>query len=256
MKEIKEELIIFSHDGKYQQTRKILINKYGNYIKTYIDADNFLFFSSEEDNKKENLLGTYNLITNRLKKITTLLKDKTFYVEDYNLTLPDRDVLATTIFTYNKGKILFGRNDKYLINILDMKTKKTTSFSIIGRKGNKFTKQSKQKNFSFLKSYLKKKHIKQLVRNCPDRLTYFSKIIVDKKGLIYVFVPDFEKENSYDLDIFSPQGKYLYHSIIKIPEEFNRISNLSINGNSIYCKAEDESGEIKLVKFFITQPQI
>lgn len=251
----KGRINYFSFDGKYTQTRIISKHKYGNELKTYIDVNHFLFFSSEEENKKEDLLGIYNIITNNLKKITTLPKDDTFYIEKYNLTLHSPIALPTTLFAYDRGKIYFGRSDKYLINILDIEKNTTTSFSIIGREGNKFTKQSKMKNFSFLKSYLNKKHMKQLIKNCPDKLTYFTKIQVDINRLIYVFVPNVEKKKSYHMDIFSMDGRYLYKSIIKIPEKFNRISNLTICGNSIYCKAEDKSGEIKILKFFISVPQ-
>jgi hypothetical protein len=69
-------------------------------------------------------------------------------------------------------------------------------------------------------------------------------------------VPDWEKTNSLEIDIFSPEGKYLYHSIIRIPDEYNKIRNLTFNYKDLYFTAEDQNGEIKLVKFNITSPTI
>lgn len=73
-------------------------------------------------------------------------------------------------------------------------------------------------------------------------------------GLIYVFVPGWEKANSFEIDIFSPRGKYIYHSIIQIPDEYSKIRHLTFNYKELYFCAEDKQGEIKLVKFYITPP--
>ncbi len=78
--------------------------------------------------------------------------------------------------------------------------------------------------------------------------------MIDKTGLIYVFVPDWETKNSYEIDIFSPKGEFLRHSIVKIPGEYTKIRNFTIGANAIYFTAEDDQGLGKLVKFDISPP--
>ena len=245
----------FSHSGKYKMTRKVLKMKYGNYVNTYINENEFLFFLPENNKRKKSLLGIYNLVNNTYKVIAKMQQDKVFYIKEKHLTSPNRNILASTIFTYNNGKILFGRNDKYLINILDLKTKNSFSFSVLGRKRNELEKKYKEKTFEYLRPYLEKKHIKRLIKNCPDKLTYFNRILIDNRGLIYVFIPHLNVRNFYELDIFSSQGKYLYHSIIKIPDKFYNVKDISFGKNCIYFYAENKDGEIKLVKFSIIQPK-
>lgn len=137
---------------------------------------------------------------------------------------------------------------------MDLKTNETITLSITGRKGRKIRETTKKKIFE---SYpINKQLIKLLIEKCPDRTNFFNRILINKMGLIYVFVPDWEKKNSYEIDIFSPKGEYLFHSIIKIPDEYTKIRNLTFNYSELYFTAEDKQGENKLVKFHITPPTI
>ena len=108
----------------------------------------------------------------------------------------------------------------------------------------------------FVKPNISKRLSKLLIEKCPDRVTCFYRIFVNKDGLIYIFVSDLKRTNSYELDIFSHSGKYIYHSLINIPKEFSNIRNLVFKNNNLYCTAEDENREIKLIKFTITSPNI
>lgn len=239
----------FLHDGTFKETKRILNPKYSTALKTFVTPHRFLFF--------KDFLGIYNLATDEIKKIAEMPPDKPLSVStenEGNITLHNSDIATATICTQFEGKkVFYGRNDQYRITGTDLETKKTIPFSLTQRKGRKILETTKKKIFE---SYpLNKKLIKLLIEKCPDRTNFFNRIVINKKGLIYVFIPDWEKKKSFEIDIFSPKGVYLYHSVIKIPDEYSKIRNLTFDYNALYLTAEDQQGEGKLVKFNITPPQ-
>lgn len=247
----------FLHNGEFKTTKKILKKKYARSLKTFIDPDQFLFFLSEDTpGENENILGIYNLSNTNYEVITKMPGDSPLTVNDEkagNITWQSPDVSVVTICAQFEGeKIFYGRNNEYAIKGVDIKTKQTISFSITGRKGREISKATKEKRFENLP--IDKQLVKLLIEKCPDRTMFFNRLFIDKMGLLYVFIPDWEKDNSFEIDIFSPDGKYLYHSIIRIPDEYSRIRNLTFNQNDLYFSAEDVNGEIKLVKFNISSP--
>lgn len=249
----------FLHNGTFKETKRILKLKYSRALKTFMAPHRFLFFLSEETaNKQENFLGIYDLATDNFTEIARMPEDKPLFVNDEkagNITLHNPDIAAAAICAQFAGeKIFYGKNDEYVIKGVDLKTNETITLSITGRKGRKIRETTKKKIFE---SYpINKQLIKLLIEKCPDRTNFFNRILINKMGLIYVFVPDWEKKNSYEIDIFSPKGEYLYHSIIKIPDEYTNIRNLTFNYSELYLTAEDKQGESKLVKFHITPPAI
>jgi hypothetical protein len=245
----------FLHNGVFEKTERILKLKYSHALETFIDSNRFLFsLSDETPGKNENLLGIYDLTTKKYKEITRMPANKPL-LQVGSTILHSHDVDTAVICAQFEGKkIFYGKNDKYVITAVDLKTGKTVSFSITGRKGRKISKTTIEKRFKDLP--LDKQVVKQLISKCPDRAKFFNRIFINKMGLVYIFVPDWEKENSFELDIFSPGGKYLCHSIIQIPNEFDKIRNLTFNHKELYFTAEDKTGEIKLVKFHITPPEM
>ncbi len=249
----------YSHKGEFIETKRILKMKFAQALKAFIDVDRFLFFlSGDATDKDENILGIYNLSTNDYQVIARMPADKPLEATDDkggNVSLQDPDIALTTICSQSDGeKVFYGKNNEYVIKSVDLKTKNLTTFTINGRKGREITEATKKLRFEVLS--LDKQLEQILIRNCPDRTYFFNRIFIDSIGLMYVFVPDWEKKNWFELDIFSPSGKYLYHSIIKLPEEYSRIRNLTFHSNNLYFTAEDEEGEIKLVKYNIASPTI
>ncbi len=237
----------FLHDGTIEQTKKVL--KYSGALKTYLAPDRFVFFN--------NVLGIYNMETGDLKEIAELPEDKPLHIPVGNdlITLVGPDVAVTTICAQFEGeKIFYGRNDEYVITGVDLKTNETITLSIPGRKGRIISESTKKKRFEL---YFKdKKSLKMLIAKCPDRTNFFNRIMIDKMGLIYVFVPNWEQKDSFEIDIFSQKGEYLYHSVIEIPDEYTRPRNLTFSGGALYLTARDKEGENKFVKFHISPVRI
>jgi hypothetical protein len=77
-------------------------------------------------------------------------------------------------------------------------------------------------------------------------------------GLVYVFQDNFGINwDNQQIDIFSPEGKYLYRSVIK-PDNGSHIyfspNNFLIKNGHMYAVLEDGEGEIVIVKYKITLP--
>lgn len=253
----KARIHIYAQDNSFIETKKLIKRKYSHALKTFLTPYRFLFFlANKDEDKDKSLLGIYDLSTGKIEEIATLPGDKPLYAEDKgagNISLVLPDVAPTTVITQLDGKkIFYGRNNEYVIKRLDLDTKKTFTISLTGREGNKISDASLKKRFEV--SYIQKPLQKKLMEQCPKRTNFFNRILVRENGLIYVFVPDWEKKNTYEIDIFSPEGKYLYHSILKMPAEYSRVRRLTFSGNHIYFVADDKEGESKLVKYQITSP--
>ncbi len=249
----------FQYNGTFYKTIKLLKLKYSHAMRGYIDSDNLLFFLSDTiSNRKENFVGVFNLKERKSKKITDYIEDKPLVINDKavgNMTLYNPIISVFMISSQIEGdKVVYGRNNIYKISILDLKTNKINFFSISGREGKVLSLKAKEKMFS---SFDKQKRMKRLlIEKCPDRSTLFNKIEIGNNGLIYIFLPQLGDKGSYELDIFSPTGKYLYHAMISIPSEYSNVRNLTFHKESVFCSAEDEEGEVKLIKFNIKSPYI
>lgn len=95
--------------------------------------------------------------------------------------------------------------------------------------------------------------IKSLVKKLPNEETYFSGI-QSHGGLIYVFKSHHNRKNIQQIDIFSPDGKYLYRGFIKVSEDFKITSGPIIKNGYLYMALEDEDGEITLNKYEVLLP--
>ncbi len=61
-------------------------------------------------------------------------------------------------------------------------------------------------------------------------------------------------KNTQQIDIFSPEGKYLYRKIIKVEPTYKIGCMPVIDKEYVYLGLEDEDGAITLNKYEITLP--
>jgi hypothetical protein len=66
-----------------------------------------------------------------------------------------------------------------------------------------------------------------------------------------VFVSDPAMTNEAQIDIFSPDGKYLYRSFIKIKKKYTINPPLLIKENNLYLIQTDEEGRFTIAKYGI-----
>jgi hypothetical protein len=165
----------------------------------------------------------------------------------------------TPVMTIGDGfdRLYYGRNDSYMINVMDYEGRKLDYFSI-DRKKKKVSKQAKREYFK--NSPFPEHLLESIIKSTPEKLTYFNRIEVHKK-LVYTFPSYLDRSiKSQQVDIFSPDGQYLYRSFIHAPEGCNIISIsipiFTIKDGNLYIALEDEEGEIWLVKYDISLPNL
>jgi hypothetical protein len=156
-------------------------------------------------------------------------------------------------------RICWGMSDAYLIHVADLKGNRIDSFSI-NRKPTRLSKRLKREYFE--RQDLPADALNQIIDSFPDALTHFHRIEWHN-GLVYVFVPELDLEvhrgRIRQIDIFSPEGKYLYRAEIKLGNGlrpmFSPLDNLVINGDFMYAACEMEDDTVVIVKHRIALPQ-
>jgi hypothetical protein len=157
-------------------------------------------------------------------------------------------------------KILWGKNDTYLIKACDFSGKEHFAFSVEGRKLKKITQKYKEQTVARMTIRTRggpspEQIKKRMIKSIPDQSTYFSRVEAGNNGLIYVYVSDAVRENGQEIDIFSSTGKYLYHADIAFPKAARILANgVVFKGDFLYLVIEQDSGELSFRKYRIKNP--
>jgi len=158
----------------------------------------------------------------------------------------------------DRDRICWGLSDAYLIHVTDLEGKPINAFSV-NRKPTKISDRVKRGYFK--NPNLPADVLGQIVDSFPDALTFFHRIEWHN-GLIYVFVPELDLEVGRpcirQIDIFSPEGEYLYRAKIELEKGlrpvFSPLDNLIISGNFLYAACEKEDDTVVIVKYHIDLP--
>jgi hypothetical protein len=256
----------FSLDGKFEKAvptsstiglAPIIFIDENRYVKTRIEP---------ALNARPQSLEIYDLAT----KTTTYLEGKTPEVDKKEgrrgvmvmIQIGAGPVERTPGFVVGHfgDKLLWGKNDNYLIRSCNFSGKELFSFSLENREQKKITEELKERiasraQFRTTGGGSPDDFKKRFMKSIPDVCTYFSQVVSGKNGLIYVYVSDAARENGQEIDIFSPEGKYLYQADIAFPEGQRIISNgLVFKDDNLFFVMEDEEGELSFNKYRVTTP--
>jgi hypothetical protein len=102
----------------------------------------------------------------------------------------------------------------------------------------------------------------QISKSFSNRLTHFHQIEVHD-GLVYVFVPDLDLDQGTSriaqVDIFSPEGEYLYRARLDFGEGlthlFSPLSNLAFRNGHLYAVCVRGDDTVVLVKYRAILPK-
>ena len=161
---------------------------------------------------------------------------------------------------YAEGRLYWGMSDRYKIHVTDLKGREITSFSV---DRNKTRVSRKDKEDYFNKGNIPPDMLRQIVDGLPDDVTYFHRIDVHD-GLIHVFVPEIDLENkslrTRQIDIFSPEGRYLYKARLDYGRNRTHLSsplgNMVIQGGFLHTVLQDENGNVLVAKYKISLPAL
>jgi hypothetical protein len=253
------KLHYFTKDGKFSKS----VNLKGmHFVRGFIDENRFAIVKEGEPKSgKPDVLELFDVSTDKRTTIKEVQAEEVMVASSGGMTLAIKDINTSPMIVVgiHGESIFFGKNDKYRIHKTDLKGNTLLSFSLEGRKRKEITDAFKRKRFERISlngGKIPEDMIKKLMKSMPDYCTFFMAVQVDKSGLIYVYVTDMMNDTGQEIDIFSAEGKYLYHAVFTLPEGLKTDIPLDFVGDHLYVFAEDEEGEGKLVKFRVAKPSL
>lgn len=245
----------FSWEGKYIRS---VMNPKGRKPTLFLNENEFIqapltIFAAPDGIAK---VRQINLASGEKKVLTefAMFKGGTLQTQRGNASIWADGLTPMFILGKIGSKLYYGVNDKYKVYISDMDGKVQGSFSLARKK----TSVSEKEKIDFIsreaQGQAPEDLIRSLAKQLPNEETYFS-LIEGHNGLIYIYVWRFFRKNTQQIDIFSPEGKYLYKKIIKVEPKYKIGCMPVIDKGYVYLGLEDEDGEITLNKYEITLPK-
>jgi hypothetical protein len=176
---------------------------------------------------------------------------------------PEMDIVAplfSPLMTvgYSGDRLYWGMSDRYAIRVTDLEGRDITSFSV-DRKKTKVPTRDKREYFS--SDNLPPEALRQIVDSLPDDLACFVRIEVHD-GLVFVYVPEMDLANKMlrikQIDIFSPEGQYLYKARLNFGKNRTHLSsplqNIVFKDGFLYAVLQDEEDNVLLARYKISFP--
>jgi hypothetical protein len=162
------------------------------------------------------------------------------------------DITPLMLVRYHEGKIYQGMTNQYQIQVMDLEGKPIKRFGIENRKPIKISDQYK-KELGARFNDAPQDMVKKIIDGLPETASYFYNLFIDKNGMIYMLVSNPESSSQISIDIFSPQGEYLYQSEIRV-EDGVTINNITLWRNFLFITQEDEDGDQTITRYSIHLP--
>ena len=200
----------------------------------------------------------YNVIDKSEKTIAEYEPFKRAAATDRSL---GRTVTVVAVFSgvtpimmvkYRNNQVYYGMCDTYAINRVDLEDKKTLSFSFEGREPQEITPAIKKELAKGLGD-IPQDLLEQIMNGLPPKASFYQDLVIDNNGFIYVFLANPTSAPIQDIDIFSPEGKYLYSSILRF-EEGSTIQAIYLRDNHLVIAVEDEEGTVKVAHYSVQLP--
>jgi hypothetical protein len=241
----------FTSQGKFI---KSVLNSNVRYLPSFflnenefITAPRNLLALTEEKGKIQRI----NLKTDEKKVISefSVFEGGAVQVRNNQYSVVHVALTPMMIIGYHQNQLYFGKNDVYKISITDMEGKPINAFSLKRERRRITDEVKKERLFKEARGRAPDDVLEEMAKRMPNELTHFSRIEVHN-GFIYVFLSYYNQENTQQIDIFSPDGHYLYRAYLKAQDD-NIIINSVFKGEELYLALEDEEGEQSLAKYKI-----
>jgi hypothetical protein len=162
------------------------------------------------------------------------------------------------IIVKNSGNIWYGYSDTYKVQRLDFSQKKNgVVFSLDGREREILSSDEKLKILDRFGDRLKeipRNIVTSIAEQIPNKAPFFHQIFSDSSNLFYVLTAGIAHSHVINVDVFSPQGKYLYRGHIDL-EPGSYWSMMEMKENHLVVFLEDREGENKLVSYTLNIPK-
>ncbi|MCP5052491.1 MAG: 6-bladed beta-propeller [bacterium] len=239
----------FSLDGAYKKT---YLHSISLEPRTFISGDVCVSAPAMVQRGSKGKMSLYNMKTKEDKLVTEFETYEKALDAKAGRSMAVESITPMMFVEAGNGKIYYGMSHTYEITIADTKGKKIGSFSLEGRERTDVSEEYRNHIRSLLKT-MRPEVANRLVKALPGKASFFDKIAIDKDGLVYIFVSSPGSGNRRSLDVFSPEGKFLYTSEIKIEEDY-QIGLIYFKDDVLVLDVEDDEGNVRLVKYSIKRP--
>jgi hypothetical protein len=244
----------FSEDGKFLRSTKSSYNKYRP--TQFVTPDQFISAPYLLTNLKDNGAKVKHFDLKSRKE--TVISDFKIYEggilfkNGIAVIMVFPSITPMMITAYHDGKVYFGMNDKYTINVSDLTGKPLNAFGI-KRKPKIVHASEKQKLTERRYANVPKDMQKEIVKKIPNVKTFFSHMGVHSDHL-FVLISQLGASNSREWDIFSLAGKYLYRAKATVDVGYSITGAPVIKDGFMYLSLQDEEGEMSIAKYKISLP--
>lgn len=250
---ITGKYMVFSQKGEFIKGHKLLKQMK---LSCFINEDKIGFMDKDADSN--DIFKTYDFKTGKETIIDTFqpAMDTAALKKKVKVVL-----IVNKVHTFFRdGFLYYGTDNQFIIKKADTSGKILLTFGIRGRQKTRITEEMKMKTVEHFKingASPSKHTLKQMTRSIPDWAPYYSRLYVDTNGFIYIFRSGWENTSgTKKIDIFSPQGIYLYTSILKLPEGLSLKWGPAFHRDTMVAFVEGEEGEGMLTMFKISLPSI
>jgi D-alanyl-D-alanine carboxypeptidase len=176
----------------------------------------------------------------------------------YILLQDNINIFPRLIVHFDGRSLYLGRSDAYTIKRIGLNGDEQLAFSLSGRVQEKLppdyavslaarTKVAGSKE-------MPAETRQRFIAGFPGRQVFYTKIATDERGLVYVYGPDVTDMKTQEIDIFSPEGNYLYRAVIALPGGRERITPFELEGEHLYALVKGEEGRARLIKYRVRKP--
>ncbi len=158
------------------------------------------------------------------------------------------------VLGYDNGRLYYGMNSVYKINIADITGKKINEFSMQRERRKVSEKVKFDVMWRAAKGRAPKAMVEDLAKKMPSDITHFSQLEVHN-GLIYVYMSYYDRKNIQNIDIFTPEGKYLYRAVIAAPADERMVLMPQIRKGYLYLVTENADGDQRVGKYKVLLPK-
>jgi len=251
----------FSREGQYLKTTGQ--DKVPRPPQIMIGEDEFIAFpmTGIGASKGRGEMFYCNLDTGEQRKLAE------FSLTQAGVAQADEDVVDIIVIgfsplltaAYEQGRLYWGVSHSYEVHISDLEGKAIGGFSI-DRKPKKVSHSFKKKFFMGMN--LPPEMLAPIAKSFSNKLTYFHKIEIHD-GLVYVFVPELDLDQGTpriaQIDIFSPEGRYLYRAHLNfgngLTPLFSPLSNVAFRNGHLYAVCARADDTVVIVKYVAHLPK-
>jgi hypothetical protein len=228
----------------------------------FIDSNRFVSAPSTADNPKAEIpLELYDLRAQSGKILTTFKPFSKATASDQSaqrtvtVAIVISDITPLMQVAANAKHIVYGMSDRYDLTQMDLTGKVINRFSIPARKANKVSQKFKEQLKKNLPGNAPSNLVQRILDGLPPEASFFSRLMVLDTGMILAFVSDPDRTDGVALDVFSPEGHYLYQAQIATPAGHS-LDTFTLSSDRLFMASQDEDGSPWLTCYQIALPKL